>query len=313
MEGTLTLSLPFQHFLFGDLMEGMLNYPHPYPYPYQEPAHAFPLSLHCVFQDAMEDMLRECADRDHLKATVPCAFHSVQGNTHARDHKDDQFSDDPRKCGDDTAGKAWRVFTKNDGPIARALTCAGRLAHTLARGGEPEAYMKLKPWWSKGEEGAGRKPPDFWRRPRLQSGAAGADGGDGGVRWGLFVMSDTPAVMQWLNASEQLREKVVQTKGAFAHNTYGRVCSGKDARGVWQGCERREDPGGGWTRIILDLALASLTDGLVGVPQSTFQDAVHMRSFSSKAHYVSFHYITRPWTNRGFRKGLWTVISTISV
>eukprot|EP00302_Diacronema_sp_CCMP2436_P013231 CAMPEP_0179862516 /NCGR_PEP_ID=MMETSP0982-20121206/14925_1 /TAXON_ID=483367 /ORGANISM="non described non described, Strain CCMP 2436" /LENGTH=236 /DNA_ID=CAMNT_0021750307 /DNA_START=519 /DNA_END=1227 /DNA_ORIENTATION=+ len=108
--------------------------------------------------DAMEDMLRECADRDHLKATVPCAFHSVQGNTHARDHKDDQFSDDPRKCGDDTAGKAWRVFTKNDGPIARALTCAGRLAHTLARGGEPEAYMKLKPWWSKGEEGAGRKP-----------------------------------------------------------------------------------------------------------------------------------------------------------
>jgi hypothetical protein len=121
-------------------------------------------------------------------------------------------------------------------------------------------------------------------------------------------MSDTPAVMQFVNASAQLRARAVQTTGAFAHNTYGRACSGKDAAGNWLHCERQIDPGGGWTRIVLDLSIAALTDGLVGVPQSTFQDAAHMRSFTSKRHFLAFHYVTRAWTRREFRKGVVAVL-----
>lgn len=125
-------------------------------------------------------------------------------------------------------------------------------------------------------------------------------------------MSDTPAVMQLVNASSQLAARALVTRGAFAHNTFGRACERTDGRGVWLGCERREDPGGGWTRIMLDLTIASLTDGLVGVPQSTFQDAVHMRSFTTKTHFLAFHFITRPWTRREFRQGIVDVLQGVA-
>lgn len=207
------------------------------------------------------------------------------------------------------------MATRHDGPIGRALTCAGRLAHTLARGAEPSAFGGQRPWWAARGRGGGtpgqRPALDAWRAQLEASAREPGGGAASSPRWGLFVMSDAPAVMQFVNASAQLARRAVQTHGALAHNTYGRACGGTDRSGRWLRCERGEDPGGGWTRIVLDLALASLTDGLVGVPKSTFQDAVHMRSFTSKGHFLAFGYDTRAWTRREFRRGIVDVLQGV--
>jgi len=128
------------------------------------------------------------------------------------------------------------------------------------------------------------------------------------VRWGLFVMSDTPALMQFVNESSALAGRVVQTEGGFAHNSYSQTCEGKVAGGEWLRCARGRDPGGGWTRIVLDLFLASLADGLVGLPQSTFQTAAAMRSFTLKQHLVAFPFLLRSWTRHEFREGIISIL-----
>lgn len=239
------------------------------------------------FVDAMERMLAECEAGTDAVAE-PCARHRVQGAKHARDHTDDTYYNEPKTCGTQLA--TFHLRTKVGGPISRAFTCAGRLAESLAHGEEPDIRVlgRLGPKLAEWREEATRA----WPRKG---------------RWALFVMSDSPALMRFINESEQLRGRVVHTEGVFAHNTFAQVCSKNSGLGSWR-CSRGKDPGGGWTRIILDHYIASLTDGIVGLPQSTFQEAVLMNSMTAKLRYLAFHFITQSWTRKDFRDGIVRVL-----
>jgi hypothetical protein len=258
--------------------------------------------------DALEDMLRACGDRNFNRVARPCAYHAVRTAGHARGNPDELALEQPERCGDARAAAEWAVPTRLDGPIGRALTCAGRLASSLARAVEPAQFdtaaaaeqRVTRAWYELANGSVDTRARDAFYVPRPAAAQR---------RWGLFVMSDTPAVISYVTSSPQLAPRAVLTRGAFAHNTHGRACARRSVRtGKWLGCERQVDPGGGWTRIALDLTLASLTDGLIGVPHSTFQDAVHSRSFTSKQHFLAYNFITSPWTRRDFRQGIIQVL-----
>ena len=125
-------------------------------------------------------------------------------------------------------GKTDFELRESDAPpgvLSALLTCGARIAQSLSGGG---------------------------------AGGGGAGGaGGGGPRWGLLVLSDSAALPALASALPALRGRVVTTEGAgdLGHSSFTKSCS------VGGGCTYGADPGGAWTRSIVDFYLAGVVDG----------------------------------------------------
>ena len=125
------------------------------------------------------------------------------------------------------------------GTLAALLTCAARLGESLAAA----------------------------RRGDLPAAAAAAAGdASGGAsaapRWGLLVLSDSPALPSLaahLPALQGLAAGGVVTThglGRIGHSSFTKSCSGTAGK-----CDYGKDPGGTWTRSMVDFYLAGVVDG----------------------------------------------------
>ena len=80
-------------------------------------------------------------------------------------------------------------------------------------------------------------------------------------KWGLLILSDSPAFPSLATRVPALRGRAVNTAGAGAgqlgHSSFARSCSTR------KGCAKGKDPGGAWTRSLVDFYLAGLADGFV--------------------------------------------------
>ena len=82
-------------------------------------------------------------------------------------------------------------------------------------------------------------------------------------RWGILVLSDSPAFPSLATRLPALRDRAVHTAGTGAgqlgHSSFSRSCSMKT------GCAKGRDPGGTWTRSLVDFYLAGVANGFVTV------------------------------------------------
>ena len=80
-------------------------------------------------------------------------------------------------------------------------------------------------------------------------------------RWGILVLSDSPAFPSLATHLPALRDRAVHTAGTGAgqlgHSSFSRSCSMKT------GCAKGRDPGGTWTRSLVDFYLAGVANGFV--------------------------------------------------
>lgn len=78
-------------------------------------------------------------------------------------------------------------------------------------------------------------------------------------RWGILVLSDAPAFPSLVSHLPSLAGRVVSTSGAgqLGHSSFDRSCS------TQSGCSLGADPGGAWTRSLVDFYLAGAADGFV--------------------------------------------------
>ena len=78
-------------------------------------------------------------------------------------------------------------------------------------------------------------------------------------KWGLLVLSDSPAFPSLATHLPALRGRVVSTSGAgqLGHSSFSRSCSAST------GCSKGKDPNGAWTRSLVDFYLAGVADGFV--------------------------------------------------
>ena len=88
--------------------------------------------------------------------------------------------------------------------------------------------------------------------------------GKGGKRegtssWGLLVLSDAPAIPSLAESLPSLAGRIVSTaaSGQLGHSSFDRSCSTRS------GCSLGADPGGAWTRSLVDFYLAGAADGFV--------------------------------------------------
>ena len=113
-----------------------------------------------------------------------------------------------------------------DGFLSTMLLCASRLGQAIS--------SDASPGWR--------------RRPRERN-------------WGLLVLSDSPAFPSLATKLPALRGRAVNTAGTGAgqlgHSSFARSCS------TLKGCSRGHDPGGAWTRSLVDFYLAGVADGFV--------------------------------------------------
>ena len=152
-----------------------------------------------------------------------------------------------------------------DGPLASLLTCAGRIGESLTRVKPRAAGDAEARGWGRGRRGRRRG------RGRGQGAARGLTRVGAGARrlaaaadasspaWGLLVLSDSPALPSLASALPALRGLVVTSEGAgrIGHSAFTKSCSAS------AGCEYGADPGGAWTRSVVDFYLAGCVDGLV--------------------------------------------------
>ncbi|EOD05399.1 hypothetical protein EMIHUDRAFT_448641 [Emiliania huxleyi CCMP1516] len=141
------------------------------------------------------------------------------------------------------------------GPFLALLLCGARLAQSIAAARSAEASIAA----ARGAEGGGGRglaPPQGGVRGTK---AVRSGQGPGAASWGLLVLSDAPAVPALAARLPALAGRVVDTAGAgqLGHSSFGRSCSSD------RGCSRGPDPGGAWTRSLVDFYLAGAADGFV--------------------------------------------------
>ena len=149
----------------------------------------------------------------------------------------------------------------SDGTLSAAAQCVGRLATSLAD--------------------ADAAPAD---EPSTAPAAAYAP--SSAASWGVLVLGDTPSLAPLLRMLPQFEGRVLEAEGAgqLGHTAF--------AASVRQQAELRrgapaDDPGGAWTRSVVDLLLGSLTDGVFSVLFSSFVDeAVLRRSLTAAARHT---------------------------
>merc|ERR1719162_2325457 len=79
--------------------------------------------------------------------------------------------------------------------------------------------------------------------------------------WGLLVMGDSPGFISLARRLPQLQGRVVDTAdgGNLGHTAFATSCTSGSGSCI----APTVDPGGAWTRSMLDLYLAGVTDGFV--------------------------------------------------
>lgn len=94
---------------------------------------------------------------------------------------------------------------------------------------------------------------------QMVSGPSERNAQAGTTSWGLLVLSDSPALPSLAAHLPALRGRVVSTRGVgqLGHSSFARSCSARD------GCSRGRDPGGAWTRSLVDFYVAGVADGFV--------------------------------------------------
>ena len=135
----------------------------------------------------------------------------------------------------------------------------------------------------------------------------------GGERrpWGLLVLSDSPALPSLAANLPALRGRVVSTAGAgqLGHSSFARSCSSR-------GCSRGKDPGGAWTRSLVDFYLAGAADGFVKGLFTSFLYSTMRRNLlccepGAFVQWMAWYNLSRshrdvPMTDRGFMAALGT-------
>lgn len=150
---------------------------------------------------------------------------------------------DARRCRVAGSSPRFTIPTSDapDGALSSLLTCAARLA---------EGVAQLAPH---GEAQLTRTNPH---------------------RWGLLVLSDSPAFPSLAGALPALRGRVVTTDGIgqLGHSSYARSCS------AGAGCTLGADPGGAWTRSLVDFYLAGCVDAFARALFTSFLWAAMRRN-----------------------------------
>ena len=136
---------------------------------------------------------------------------------------------------------ALRAEQAPQGTLAALLTCAARLGQSLVAGMSPVST-----------------PPGG---AAASASAAGGASAAATPRWGLLVLSDSPALPSLaahLPALQGLEAGGVVTThglGRIGHSSFTKSCSGTAGR-----CDYGKDPGGAWTRSMVDFYLAGVVD-----------------------------------------------------
>ena len=150
--------------------------------------------------------------------------------------------DDALSCrvGGSQPAFALRAEQAPQGTLAALLTCAARLGESLVAtrpGGAPAPAS-------------------------ASAAAAGGASASAAPRWGLLVLSDSPALPSLaahLPALQGLGAGGVVTThglGRIGHSSFTKSCSGTTGK-----CDYGKDPGGAWTRSMVDFYLAGVVDG----------------------------------------------------
>ena len=132
---------------------------------------------------------------------------------------------------------ALRAEQAPQGTLAALLTCAARLGESLVA-----------------VRSGGASAP------------ASASAASAVPRWGLLVLSDSPALPSLaahLPALQGLGAGGVVTThglGRIGHSSFTKSCSGATGK-----CDYGKDPGGAWTRSMVDFYLAGVVDGFAKV------------------------------------------------
>ena len=179
----------------------------------------------------------------------------------------------PPEWSSDAPPSGWELGAPANGSLASLVTCAGRMADALARRACRERHGRPVPLQS----------------PHAARESCGS--------WGLLVIGDTPGFVSLVSALPQLRGRVVATSdaGASGHTSFSKTCTPGAAKAAQSSdshrgaCARRTaDPGGAWTRSMVDFYLAGLADGFATMLFSSFQASIGSRSLRiSKTHHTS--------------------------
>ena len=179
------------------------------------------------------------------------------------------------------------------GTLAAALLCAARAGDALSQAGAKQ-----------GRNQGGNRERDQSAK-ETPAAAASRD-------WGLLVMGDAPGFMSLVARHPSLAGRVVHTNdaGVTGHTSFSASCAEKGHTSCTT--EGTVDPGGGWTRSMIDLYLGGLADGFVSVLFSSFVGAVTGRSLtccSERHHYGAMYtqqhsHRDRPMRNVQFLQAL---------
>ncbi|KAL1526636.1 hypothetical protein AB1Y20_015340 [Prymnesium parvum] len=130
--------------------------------------------------------------------------------------------------------------------------------------------------------------------------------------WALFVLGDAPGFSSLVAALPGLESRVIHTNraGVTGHTSFAATC----AHGTRTTCLPRGtvDPGGSWTRSIIDFYLGGLVDGFVSVLFSSFVGAMLSRSLtccSARMHFGAMYtqqysHRDRPMKNVAFLRAM---------
>ena len=117
--------------------------------------------------------------------------------------------------------------------------------------------------------------------------------------WALFVLGDAPGFASLVESLPGLEARVTHTNGVgvTGHTSFAGTC----AHGSKTSCVKRGtvDPGGSWTRSMIDFYLGGLTDGFVSVLFSSFVGAMLGRSLSccsARMHFGAMY--TQQYSHR---------------
>ena len=165
--------------------------------------------------------------------------------------------------GGNGGGGGFVTRAPSNGTLAAVFTCAGRMAEAI---GTRQGRLRAR------GAGAGTR------------GASAGVSGGGEKGWGLLVMGDSPGFISLARRLPQLQGRTIDTadSGNLGHTAFGTSCSSASGRSGRPGScvAPTSDPGGAWTRSMLDLYLAGVTDGFVSALFSSFVGAVTARSLT---------------------------------
>lgn len=183
---------------------------------------------------------------------------------------------------------ALRAEQAPQGALAALLTCAARLGQSLV-----QSLVSGK--------SAVSTPPGGASAP---ASAAGGASSAAMPRWGLLVLSDSPALPSLaahLPALQGLGEGGVVTThglGRIGHSSFTKSCSGTAGR-----CDYGKDPGGAWTRSMVDFYLAGVVDAFAKALFTSFIWATMRRNLlccrpGAFVQWMAWYNLTRTHRDR---------------